>query len=780
MQGALTGFSDWFCGVWGRRPFPWQRRLAEDESWPTSIAAPTSSGKTAAIDAWLWRRLQGVGPRRLWYIVDRRVLVDAAYERARALVETTGADCEVVRLRGGVFEEQPLLSPSRTAILCSTVDQFGSRLLFSGYGLGRTGRVMHAALAGVDALVLVDEAHLSNTLLETATAARRHGADIEVTPMTATPRDVGERPLTLSEDDWTHPDLRKRLRATKRVVLGSGRPDAVAWRLRRSGARSIAVWCNTVEAAVETADILRRRGTTLLLTGRQRLHDRDQLLDEWRPRLESDAGESPEVFVVSTQVLEVGIDWDFDAMVTQCADIATLKQRLGRLDRLGRRGESEAVILKPPRKVPVYGESAKATWDWLSEIADNRAVNFGVSEQEGWKPPDACTPPLVQAPLLLPCHLDAWALTSASPIAPVAPWLHPDSEESDCRICWRGDLVGDEDDWLDRIASLPPALAETASVATRLVRDRVQGNVVIWRGRGESLVASASSVRPGDTVVIPESAGCLDLACLAPDSTVDLAEIAQAAVRLTRSRLPDGFDLDAASPTDLLLELSAEERERLGDAPDIRTYPDGWVFARSRATPSVQSATPVGLAEHSRDVAQVAERAAETLGMENVNDIRLAASWHDAGKADPRFQAWLAGGVWDGEHVLAKSGHSWAVVAAARRTAGYPHGQRHELLSAAMFAASEDSAEAHDLDLVLHLIECHHGWARPVYPVPVDDEPVRFSVEHEGCQLDLLSDAMAADENRLWRLTERYGYWGLALRIALVMYADHQVSAGGG
>ena len=84
---------------------------------------------------------------------------------------------------------------------------------------------------------------------------------------------------------------------------------------------------------------------------------------------------------------------------------------------------------------------------------------------------------------------------------------------------------------------MPPALAETAAVPVRAVRDAQLGSVVIWRGQGESLVADTAAIRTGDTVVIPAAAGGFDLACLDPAAEPDVAEAVQAAYRVTAARL---------------------------------------------------------------------------------------------------------------------------------------------------------------------------------------------------------------------------------------------------
>ena len=69
------------------------------------------------------------------------------------------------RLRSSGFAEawtrRRPTDPSRPSIILSTVPMYGSRLLFRGYGTWRSMRPIDAALAGIDSLVLVDEAHLA-------------------------------------------------------------------------------------------------------------------------------------------------------------------------------------------------------------------------------------------------------------------------------------------------------------------------------------------------------------------------------------------------------------------------------------------------------------------------------------------------------------------------------------------------------------------------------------------------------------------------------------------
>jgi CRISPR-associated endonuclease/helicase Cas3 len=160
----------------GRRPFPWQEALYHDwlarGVFPDSCDIPTGLGKTLVIAVWLiaYAIRPDTVPRRLVYVVNRRTVVDQTTTEVEWLRENLGnwvdrpdavKSLGISALRGQFADNREWSAdPSRPAVICGTVDMIGSRLLFSGYGVGMRSRPLHAGFLGQDALLVHDEAHL--------------------------------------------------------------------------------------------------------------------------------------------------------------------------------------------------------------------------------------------------------------------------------------------------------------------------------------------------------------------------------------------------------------------------------------------------------------------------------------------------------------------------------------------------------------------------------------------------------------------------------------------
>ncbi len=545
-----THFASFFRAVHDCDPFPWQQALvdglADSDAWPDMLDLPTGTGKTAALDAAVFHlALRFDAPAkaalRMAFVVDRRLVVDDAYTRAekialalrcalggdpegygainevaRRLQELAGEDGRplvVQRLRGGApLEHDWARTPTQPTILCSTVDQVGSRLLFRGYGVSDRMKPVHAGLLGVHSLILLDEAHLSEPFRQTLDAVQRiGGAKFHVTVLTATPGASAERPLSLTPADRTHVELKKRIEARKTTSLGKpirGEGDevvakafadearAMAGRLREHGVASAAVGVvvNRVALARSVFEALEDDGNAdaVLMIGRSRSVDRGMIVEKLTPfRTGEEArAEAKPLFVIATQCLEVGVDLDLDGLVTQAASLDALRQRFGRLNRAGRPVDAEGAILARAKDVakkahdPVYGDRIRLTWEALQGVAEGSQVDFGAEAlpnclKGAGIDTDSLAAERPDAPVVMPAYLDLWSQTSPRPAVDpeIALFLHgAERVAAGVAIVWRSDIFetdledGAETNLKELIRLVPPRAAEAVEVPLWTVR----------------------------------------------------------------------------------------------------------------------------------------------------------------------------------------------------------------------------------------------------------------------------------------------------------------------
>jgi len=552
-------FPEFFEAIRGREPFPWQADLAAmllDGRLPDVIDVPTGLGKTSVIDCWAYAlaawaaRHPRAIPLRLFFVVDRRLVVDGTYESAmtlaasltaavedrgvvgevaRSLRSVHGGDgvLQVVRMRGGVtWESRWLTRPDQAAVIVGTVDQFGSRLLFRGYGVSDSMRPIDAALVGVDSLLVVDEAHIAQPLLETVGRVRAHqrltGLTTErglcMTTMSATlagtgevlKANLGEQATSRLFPSAAHEAV-KRVNARKPVALldlehlakaggkewvGKAEQLGVAMAsiaLRVDDeAMVIGVVANTITSArVAHRHLVSKGEDAILLVGRVRGFERDRILEGWIPKIKVGGVRDLDrrLFVVATQTIEVGADLDLDALVTECAPLPALVQRFGRVNRTGDRPVHRSAVIHAGfihDDDPIYGHATAKTWQRLGALGEVAGVDkkgvgwvwpsgtldFGLRSVVGFlrdAPPDVI-PQAPFIPIVLGAHLERWACTNPAPWPDqaVAPFLHGiDREIPEVSIAWRAappDGSDDVDRWKEWLDLVPPVEWEFVSV----------------------------------------------------------------------------------------------------------------------------------------------------------------------------------------------------------------------------------------------------------------------------------------------------------------------------
>ena len=656
-------FLDYYDARRGRPPFPWMIRLAERFAagdLPDVIDLPTGSGKSDLVVIWAWARTARADlPRRLWMVSDRRVIVDQTYDVAQSLAQD---GILVSRLRGGLLRESDaILDPVVSQVICATVDQFGSRLLFRGYGSSPTSWPIWAGLAGHDSLVVLDEAHLSPTAEDTFRACGRLGARVSIISMTATPRlEEGNR-FGLSDADRAHPILGLRLRTKRKVELRQdGSLVAAAGELFADGCQRVAIICNTVREARRVFEGIAHPDKHLII-GRQRPIDRDRLMERLLPRLLSGATPSPPLVVVATQCIEAGADFDFDGMASEICPVDALRQRLGRLDRLGLRGEGRCIVTMPQgaREVPPYGTSPVATWRWLRQHVSRGHVDLG---GEGWahlaaQVPDEARSSRSAVVSLLEPHIRALTITSPRPrVEPdIDLLLHgPDRAPGALSLVWRRDVTHDVDAASEILALVPPAASETCDVPLWEVRAWLAGQpaesdagdiegarrphetddadqnrrILRWDGLDEGPTSILpSQLRPGDVVILPAGHGGYDAFGWSPRARDPVEDVADEAYYRRTGRQ--------------LERLNDPEAEVTGGR--AYRWSGGTVVVVSTGAARSRDTAEVLLADHARAVAAEARETALALGLDA--DIFYAAGLHhDDGKADPRWQLCIKGG----------------------------------------------------------------------------------------------------------------------------------------
>jgi CRISPR-associated endonuclease/helicase Cas3 len=649
-------FVEFYKAAYGKQddlvfgPFPWQQRVALracNGDWPRVIALPTAAGKTACIDIAVFALACHAedAPRRIFFTVDRRLVVDQAWLHAielaerlknakrgilrqvadslREIAQVDGDDSplDVYALRGGMYRETAWVrSPLQPTIIASTVDQVGSRLLFRGYGVSDSMKPIHAGLVGNDALIVVDEAHCSRPFCQTLEAIEKYRqwngspAPFYFVSLTATPNsDVPAKEIERDrKDDRSHPVLGRRIAASKPTTLVVA--DKAEGKTQKATDELVKVlkrWVSNLAESSKCVGIIVNRLATaralksqlgdeaVLLTGRMRPLDRDRLYDEkLKPLLSnpSDSVGAPPRFVIGTQCLEVGADFDFHALVTECASLDALRQRFGRLNRVAKRDTAKAVVVirgdqTEPKESetdsdPIYGNSLPLTWKWLNENRDGESddgangklpwIDFGIASiRQKWEAAAeeekaSLNAPSVNAPVLFPTHLDCWVQTHPIPVPDPDPaiFLHgPSNSSPDVQVVFRSDMGEDSSQWADVVAMCPPSSSEAVSVRIGVLKR--------WLSERKELTDTSGDVEgePDETAELDVSGSPKALLWRGPTDSRPISspeDVLPNAVYVVRTTALDARQLGDFPDSDTISDLGDEAFQRSRDRAILR------------------------------------------------------------------------------------------------------------------------------------------------------------------------------------------------------------------
>jgi CRISPR-associated endonuclease/helicase Cas3 len=259
----------------------------------------------------------------------------------------------------------------------ATVDQFLGFIEHS-----YTGLCLLPALA--DAAVIFDEIHSYDPRMWNALVTFLERFDVPVLCMTATlPRsrrqELEGRCALQSYPNATQMrelgDLEEKETQPRYRLSTTTRDEAVGMALEALQAGRRVLWVvNTVRRCQELARVLRELTgepvgvyhSRFKLEDRQRRHR--ETIDTFRAPVR---GEPRAAIAVTTQVCEMSLDLDADALITEHAPISSLVQRFGRANRHLRRGPSFRAMLltyTPESPAPYEKKDLEAASAFLAEL----------------------------------------------------------------------------------------------------------------------------------------------------------------------------------------------------------------------------------------------------------------------------------------------------------------------------------------------------------------------------------------------------------------------------
>jgi CRISPR-associated endonuclease/helicase Cas3 len=857
-------FAKRFEALTGNAPFPWQERLflwfLSDKTLPTDVSLPTGTGKTSIMAIWLLALAAKSSadsrqisiPRRLIWVVNRRVVVDQATDEAArmrerikdlAIVEldpirsalmelcgeTSGDVLGISTLRGQ-FEDNAEWrgDPSRPAVIVGTVDMIGSRLLFSGYGVGFRAKPLHAGFLGQDALLVHDEAHLEPAFQELLTAIREEqkrcgefGA-FHVMALSATSRaQNGAFGLTEVEKDvpnkipdqsetplhviWRRQGAKKQL--SLHIVQKELTDDIAAEALKLANqACAVLVFARTVEDVEKIAGKLKaKKQQAQQLTGTLRGWERDRLVNRdpiFSRFLRQAQPAAATVYLVCTSAGEVGVNISADHLICDLSPFDSMVQRFGRVNRFGDRDDTQIHIFHPAQadfKDDELDRRRQKTLALLKKLdGDGSPKAIG----ELMKAEDcqaAFTPP----PTILPATdilFDAWALTTIKGKLPGRPpverYLHGVSDEPpETRVAWReevgvitgdllkqnppGDLLEDyplkPHEWLrdrsDRVHKRLSKLAErlrekSESVPVWLLADDDSVEELTL----EKVASSKKERIENCTVLLPPSAGGLsEEGSLDSDSDKanDVADMWQDAKgNQCRNRVWDDKITEMRLIRTIDTDPDAEDEADDDEEEASRRRYWNW-YERPKSADndgSEKSARAVTLQDHTKDVV--------TNAMRIVDHLPLRGELSEAIKLAAKFHD-LGKGRQVFQTNIGNPGCIPLLAKSGKKTQPYKANEnfRHEFAS--LLGLQKDPellGLTHDMqELVLHLVAVHHGYGRPHFPADKAYDPEAT---------DEMNSIVAGQvPQRFARLQRQYGRWGLAYLESLLRAADYAASA---
>lgn len=753
----------------GQAPYPYQEWLANERTPTVALRIPTGAGKTAAVAlAWAYRRQVDTAntPRRLILCEPARVLTEQVRCTLSDCFTRAKLDIPVHMMLGGAIDHEWDLHPESEAVIIGTQDVLLSAALNRGYAISRYRWPILFGLLNNDALWVLDEVQLMGPGLASTTqlAAFRErfgvfgrcrsiwmSATLHSENLKSVDFSSAVPVVELSDADRADPRLSVRLNAHKELHAApescrDSRGIAAFVHGEHAAGTQTLVVVNRVARAREVFDALGR------LCAKDRdapdlrlMHSqfRGQERRAWPDMLATALPETGRI-IVSTQVIEAGVDISSKLLITDLAPYSSMVQRFGRCNRDGMETDAQIYWIDDASNLAPY-EAA--------ELEHASSVLPGITSAAPMELPPILYRPAGGHVLRRRDLVDLFDTTRdlSGYDVDVSRFVRS-TREQDVLVAWREVgaeryPIGKRRPSHDELCPVPIGGLEDFLKQGKTKRQRAGWE---WRPReGEWKRLVSGDLRPGMIVFLEFAAGGYD-----PE----------------RGWSPESEAVVPAAESD-----SNEKLESMsGDPLSERDY---------------NQELRAHLREVRESVGQILAQIAG-IGVEEFEQQLLdAAAAHDIGKAHSVFQETMHA-AYDGPELLAKS--------KSRDKHRRKH-FRHELASAlALLANGAD-------DLTAYLVASHHGKVRlSIRAVPGEGKPdkpeARFARGiHEGDRLPALDtglgiavpettldlEPMLLGQNsgglswlaRMVRLRDQIGVFRLAFLEALIRAADGRASA---
>jgi len=338
----MNSYSTFFETATGFKPYKFQEKLFDTylKNRDIFLKAPTGAGKTwASILPFVFTYDQKSDkPKKLIYSLPLRTLADSLYDMIsnNRVIRDMGLK---VSLQTGEFPNDKFFESD---IIFTTIDQTLSSILGFPYSLSKRQANINAG-AIVGSYLIFDEFHLldpSRSLTTTLNILKSLKKLSHFCIMTATISDrtiekinsfLGSTPVTI---DAKEINLIARLKNKKNVIVRE-RPIEVNDILQEHKRKTIVI-CNTVERAQKLyIELKNKKPNVELICIHSRFFKKDRANKEEKIIEIFGKGSDPnkEAILISTQVIEVGLDISCDTLHTEISPINSFLQRAGRCAR---------------------------------------------------------------------------------------------------------------------------------------------------------------------------------------------------------------------------------------------------------------------------------------------------------------------------------------------------------------------------------------------------------------------------------------------------------------